>query len=81
MGEKLLNENAIIGLVRGELRTRTMRELALAIGVTEGFLSMVVRKRKAVGRAIPKYFGLRPVTLYEWRRPTKPSPRQIDPKG
>lgn len=75
MGEKLIRENVLLGMVKAKLKGRTLREVAEEMGVSITTLHSVVEGTRPMGKKIPAYFNLQAVTLYEWKRPPS-SPRK-----
>jgi hypothetical protein len=72
MYASLIDADALMTLLEQlVLDCESQSQAARRLGVSQGFLSDVLLRRRAPGKTIAAYFGYRPVTLY---RATMPPP-------
>lgn len=60
-----VTEQELLHYMRSMLEGGTVRSVAATIGISPSYLHAVLSGKKPIGRILPAYFGLRPVTVYE----------------
>ena len=64
MTGELATEGQVLASLRALVEGQSIRDAAAMMAMSPAYLHAVLHGKKPVGRRIPAYFGLRPVTLY-----------------